>query len=80
MSDYGSKRKTVVALLLLLILILGICCFTTTNSSVELLVPSLAFLFVLLVDPRPSTPGWQQCAAPSVKPYIPAAPDRAPPA
>jgi len=55
MSYYGSKRKTVVALLLLLILILGICCFTN-NSSVELLVPSLAFLFVLLVDPRPSTP------------------------
>lgn len=79
MSYYGSKRKTVVALLLLLILILGICCFTTNNSSVELLVPTLAFLFVLLVDPRPSTE-WQQCAAPPLEPYIPAAPDRAPPA
>jgi hypothetical protein len=77
----SARQKTLVSLLLVLILILGICCFTTDNSSVELLIPTFAFLFVLLADPRPSTPGWQQYAVPPlVGPYIPSAPDRAPPA
>ncbi|HEX4166780.1 MAG TPA: hypothetical protein VHZ55_15045 [Bryobacteraceae bacterium] len=80
MSRYSAKQKSLASLLLVLVLILGICCFTTQNSSVDLLVPAFVFLFVLLVDPRHAAPAWRECAAPTLEPYTPAAPNRAPPA
>jgi hypothetical protein len=80
MIDHGAKRKTLLTLLLILLLVFGVICLTTNNSPLDLFVPALAFLFALLLDLRPSITGWQEYLAPRLKPYIPPAPSRAPPA
>jgi uncharacterized membrane protein YoaK (UPF0700 family) len=85
MSQKEAQRKKLVTLLLVLLLVLGVICLatinlTTNNSAVDLFVPALLFLFVLLLELCPSIEEWQKCVAPQLKPYNPAAPNRAPPA
>jgi hypothetical protein len=80
MSLCTARRKSFLLLLLVLILIVGICCLTTYNSSVDMLGPVLVMLFVLLAVCSRSRPTWAECAISPLGPYLPAAPDRAPPA
>jgi len=80
MSLCTARRKSLVLLLLVLILIVGICCLTTYNSSVDMLAPVLVMLFVLLAVWSRPRPTWAECAIPPLGSYLPAAPDRAPPA
>lgn len=79
MSHCTARRKSLALLLLVLILVVGICCLTACNSSVDVLAPVLVMLFVLLPVSYNSRPAWTDCAIPALGPYLPAAPDRAPP-
>ena len=80
MSDCTAKRKSIGLLLLVLFLIVGICCLTTYNSPVDLLAPVLVTLLVLISSRANSRTEWPNHAISALDPYLPAAPDRAPPA
>jgi hypothetical protein len=79
MSYYSAKQRSVASLLLVLILLLGVCCFTTHTSPIDFIVPVAALVLVLLLDEGRRSAAWREAHRPAREPYLPAAPDRAPP-